>query len=52
MAFAGPIVFSNFTFRRIEPGQFVLIPFNQQMVVYGGFILEGDLDLEGELIIL
>lgn len=52
MPIAGPVVFSNFSFRRVEYNKLVLIPANQQMLVYGGLTIEGDIILEGDIVLL
>jgi len=39
----------NFTYESIDFD--LTIPYNMQMVVYGGFIMESDLTLEGSLIL-
>jgi hypothetical protein len=41
----------NFSYETIAPGVKVTIPQYQQMIVYGGVNLEGELDMIGELIL-
>lgn len=41
----------NFSYQTIPSGQTVTIPQYQQMIVFGGLDLEGELDLIGELIL-
>ena len=42
---------ANFSFREIPSGSTITIPVNQQMVVFGGILIEGELDIEGQLVL-
>lgn len=42
---------NNFSYESVPEGKKLTIPSNHQMIVHEGFIVDGDLDLKGTLVL-